>query len=948
MSYREQLARNEDVLELLLQLPGEGVGVEELVNRLEGERQLFESLMLQSGFRRRAVSLVVIVDDLPGRMLELTLRLWGIQSCPIVRTFVVPTAKGRQVGEWLRAVRARLGVNLEVEENWAPARVSDCEFVVFARAGDMLHPSLAATLVVVAEEEKVDIVVWNDGRYVPSGKGVGGVRELLRRPRLERHTLRHLPYIGTAFAARPRLLLEYPYPVLDHVREADAHPFHLWAAEQVAIEWWMHPEYLTLRPVGGEARPTPGEELFGVYQRILRPLTGDFLVKPLRTGTLPYRLEPRGRASKISVAIPFRDRPEETCRCLRSVLKQEVSGKLEVVLVDNNSTADSRARIERVAAEARGYEIQVIGYPHPFNHSRECMLGAEVSTGDVVVFLNNDAELVSRTALEEMAAWALLPHVATVGCRITSPDGSLVCAGIRAEAEGFCRESKEAAYSTGVRESLGNTFACAAVSREALRKIGPLDDIGFPNGYNDVEWCLRARRAGYRHIYLGHLRVDHRPATSRDRSDESLQRVLLQVRFPELAQAALFQLERRATGRWAAPRAAALVALGEASRSLQASAFGHWLRRRRALRRAARLIFRGVIRLVGGSVRLDPAASPTPDGALVRLEAVGSCPNCASRRSSSWRTGRDINFRMLEGAFPYVRCRDCGLVYLALRPVAAENLRAYPNEYPPYAGTALAPADFVSPVGHLLAKIELRPVAAARRWIRACLEKVQPDRLRAELQTFYRPPRAGAVLLDFGCGSALFLDKARSEGWETIGLDASPEVIREVQRQGHRAALTPQGWDEIDDLSIDAVRLNHVLEHLYDPQETLAKLYQKLRRGGGLHIATPNPSGLSAMLFRSCWYSLETPRHVMLYPSRLLRGWLERLGFVESRVVPELTAKDFARSLGHALHRRGRVRHDEIARMPGDGLLRQWAELAVVMSAVVGRPDRYHVFAKKP
>jgi GT2 family glycosyltransferase len=578
VDYPQRLALNGDVLELILQLHTKRVGLGELISRLVGERELFAGPVLERGSRPWSVGLVLIVEGSPGRMLELTLRMWGLQSCPTVRTIVVPAqaANGRQVRAWLDAVRPPLSLNVEVDENWAPSRLRDCEFVVFGRAGDILHPSLATVLLVAAAEQKADIIVWNDARYIPDDAGGGRVCELLRRPKLERHTLRQLPYIGTAFAVKPSLLDEYPYAAVNHVLTADAHPLHLWAAEQGAAEWQTHPEYLSLRPVGVGAKPAQEPELVGVYQGLLQLLAGDFLVKPEAGGPLPYRLEPRRRASKISVVIPFRDRPDETSRCLRSVVRQEVSGALEVILVDNNSTVGSRAQVGRVIAEAGGHEIHVMEYPHPFNHSRECTLGAELATGDVLVFLNNDAELLSPATLEEMAAWALLPGVATTGCRITRQDGTLVCAGMRVEPEGLCRESEEAVYSTVVRETLGNTFACAAVSRGALRAVGPLDDVAFPNGYNDVEWCLRARRAGLRHVYLGHLRVNHRPATSRGASDESFQRALLKVRFPELAQAALFQLERRTVGGSAARRAPAVAAMRKASRWLRTTWFGQW------------------------------------------------------------------------------------------------------------------------------------------------------------------------------------------------------------------------------------------------------------------------------------------------------------------------------------------------------------------------------------
>jgi len=191
-----------------------------------------------------------------------------------------------------------------------------------------------------------------------------------------------------------------------------------------------------------------------------------------------------------------------------------------------------------------------VDYPYPFNHSRECMLGVEVSEGEVVVFLNNDVVLKTPTALEEMGLWALRPGIATVGCRLIAPRGRLTCAGMRIRTGdwGFwVEESDEAEGAEMVRETVGNTLACAAVSRKTLERLGPLDDKRFPNGYNDVEFCLRATRAGYRHMYLGTVVAEHRPATSRGRVDERSQRDLLRRLYPEAADGAL---PHPPVGRW--------------------------------------------------------------------------------------------------------------------------------------------------------------------------------------------------------------------------------------------------------------------------------------------------------------------------------------------------------------------------------------------------------------
>ena len=81
-----------------------------------------------------------------------------------------------------------------------------------------------------------------------------------------------------------------------------------------------------------------------------------------------------------------------------------------------------------------------------------------------------------------------------------------------------------------------------------------------------------------------------------------------------------------------------------------------------------------------------------------------------------------------------------------------------------------------------------------------------PDPLPAVLDHLYTPPFAGATLFDFGCGSADFLDRARSRGWRTIGADFIEPVIESVRRAGHTAHLCSEAmWTAIPDGSLDVV-----------------------------------------------------------------------------------------------------------------------------------------------
>jgi GT2 family glycosyltransferase len=264
-----------------------------------------------------------------------------------------------------------------------------------------------------------------------------------------------------------------------------------------------------------------------------------------------YRLVPKRVAKKISVIIPFRDQPELTCKAVESVISQEIRSDLELILINNQSELRSVRSVRQflTSVESTGRTVRMIDYDRPFNHSAECNLGAEQAQGECIVFMNNDARLLSRNALVEMAAWSLRPDVGIVGIlMLHDPEGKRLSAGItarlvvRSEYESPVQECQDLEFAEFNRQTWGNSFACSAISKEHFEAVGRLDEIDFPNGYNDVDYSIRCRRLALVNIYLGSIRAFHRPGNSRGRCDEIHQKSLLRRKYPEILCDGLFQL----------------------------------------------------------------------------------------------------------------------------------------------------------------------------------------------------------------------------------------------------------------------------------------------------------------------------------------------------------------------------------------------------------------------
>jgi len=262
----------------------------------------------------------------------------------------------------------------------------------------------------------------------------------------------------------------------------------------------------------------------------------------------------------------------------------------------------------------------------------------------------------------------------------------------------------------------------------------------------------------------------------------------------------------------------------------------------------------------------------------------------------------------------------------------------YFDGYLPYeANGTLVPARATAPTR--IAGLPLYALAAG-------LERVRPDDLKRRLDAFYSPARPGLLLLDYGCGSTAYLDKAAAAGWDTIGADFAQPILDAIAGHGHRGVLIGAAFrEQVADGSVELARLNHVMEHLYEPEQTLRDIHRKLRPGGRIHIATPNAAALSSTVFKTRWFGQDCPRHAALYSPPVLRDLMLAWGYRDVTLAHEVATKDLARSWGISRFARGRLTREEIYGLAADPHRARVLAPAAKIAALAGRADRFHLFA---
>lgn len=310
-----------------------------------------------------------------------------------------------------------------------------------------------------------------------------------------------------------------------------------------------------------------------------------------------------------------------------------------------------------------------------------------------------------------------------------------------------------------------------------------------------------------------------------------------------------------------------------------------------------------------------------------QIERLGSCPLCGSTAARPFASSADRLMGLTTPLFHYVQCGACDGVYQSERPTESTIKAFYTASYGPY-GARKKPSRLFAPPH--------RVAMRAAHWITGL------DAASAEIAAIHEQHlKAGGVLLDFGCGYGALLDTYRKRfGCQTIGADFHADVLAGVSARGHRAVQAAELDAAVPKGSADLVVMNHVLEHLYAPADTLRALRRAMRPGAVIDIATPNPNGLSSKTFGPHWFGLDAPRHVILYAPSVAADLLRDCGFHDVRVIGKPVTKDYLRSRQRA---GGAPAHTMIER---DGFRALAVAARVRDAAQAGDFDQYHLIAR--
>jgi SAM-dependent methyltransferase len=306
----------------------------------------------------------------------------------------------------------------------------------------------------------------------------------------------------------------------------------------------------------------------------------------------------------------------------------------------------------------------------------------------------------------------------------------------------------------------------------------------------------------------------------------------------------------------------------------------------------------------------------------LRFIALEACPCCGSRERLAQFSSPDFLVGV-PGVFNYVACSSCRTVFQQPQVSQADLHRCYPASYfthsrPSVSGTLVGEGRIRHAVreGVLLAADGGRNkgLPLAMRLVGRLLAQIPNVRRRARLgllDGLGLPRGDSRRCLEVGPGQGVELRQLSALGWDAVGLERDPaaaSVAREAS--GCQVQVGTLEDQTFTPGSFDLIYMNHVLEHLPDPQLALLKSRELLGDDGRLVLVYPNPESLSARIYGKHAWIWDPPRHLVLPSRDAIGALLQRLRYVD------VCTFTIARRAAHSRHMARRYR----AHGPGAGL----------------------------
>jgi GT2 family glycosyltransferase len=458
---------------------------------------------------RPEVAITVLVDARSGGPLRRTLRSLALQSLPARHIVLIDAPAELAEPECQR-------ISADQLDAWLEAWQRTPGWLLGLIAGDALEKDTLYHCARALEAQPQARILYTDHDEV-------GLDDCPTRPNYKPDSnpqlLRSTPYIGRAMLVRHDALAGQGAP-LDLLT---SHAIALSTLATGGETAFAHVPALLMHLDTRAAITRPDSPAMAaalnarVHEAATRDSPGTTVIDGPGEGQYAW-LPPLDVTPLVSIIVPTKDQLALLDRCLDTLMKQTQYPAFEVIVVDNDSqTAEARNYLARLEAGADP-RIRVLRHPGAFNFSAMNNRAAAIANGAYLLLLNNDTEVVDRYWLNTLMRHAVRSEVGVVGPLLVFPDGRIQHAGVVLGLSGpaehpFSGADPEAPSYLGRAQLQQNysavTGACLLTRASLYRQLGGLDETRFAVSYNDIDYCLRVREAGYQIVWTPLTRLIH-------------------------------------------------------------------------------------------------------------------------------------------------------------------------------------------------------------------------------------------------------------------------------------------------------------------------------------------------------------------------------------------------------------------------------------------------------
>ena len=239
----------------------------------------------------------------------------------------------------------------------------------------------------------------------------------------------------------------------------------------------------------------------------------------------------------VSILIPNKDHTDDLGVCLNSFFERADYQNYEFIIIENNSVLpETFAYYEKIEKEHDN--VKVVYWEAGFNYSTINNFGFKFAKGDYIMLLNNDVELITPDIFQSMLGFCMRPEVGIVGAKLLYNDHTVQHAGVLVGAGGLADHVFKGIHeddpgymgrAISSQDVSAVTAACLLVKRSVYEEVGGLEDE-FQVAFNDVDFCLKVRKAGYLIVYDADVKLFHYESKSRGMEDTTERFIRLETR----------------------------------------------------------------------------------------------------------------------------------------------------------------------------------------------------------------------------------------------------------------------------------------------------------------------------------------------------------------------------------------------------------------------------------